>query len=120
MNFYLSILSLIVIITSIFSRNYKFLLVLIFLSLIGNLFSVHLGGIRMKYISLITILVIFTRPWKFIKFKSFLNYELLILLFTWVLFVFIFPWEDPTSFLKPFSQQLEMKALIGFLEFFLI
>lgn len=91
------------------------------LSLIGNLFSVHIGGIRMKFISIISLLIFFFLISGRIKFyqnnfklKFYLKYELLILILTGVLFTIFFPWESQYSDIVSFTQKLEIKVIIGF------
>jgi len=123
MNLPLSILGLILTIIFINGKRYKFLVVLIIMSLVGNLFSINIGGIQMKFISLIALIFgilglidksIF-KTFKSINLNFLLKYEILLLIATGVFFTVISPWEDPTSHLKPFSQKLEMKAVIGFI-----
>lgn len=117
----LSIAACLLIVVYFLNNKYNLLFVLVVLSLIGNLFSVHILGVRMKFISIISLIIFFffiLGRLRFyqnnFKFKFYLKYELLLLLITGGLFTVFFPWESQFTDIVSFAQKLEMKALIGF------
>ena len=117
----LSIAAGLLIVVYFLNNKYNLLFVMVVLSLIGNLFSVHILGVRMKFISIISLIIflffILGRLRFYqnnFKFKFYLKYELLLLLLTGVLFTVFFPWESQFTDIVSFAQKLEMKALIGF------
>jgi len=71
-----------------------------------------------SFISLILFIFIFFSKLKYFqkifRTKLFLKYELVLLLLTGILFAFVFPWESQFKAALPFSQTVEIKAIVGF------
>jgi hypothetical protein len=97
MNFITSLIFGVSIVFFILKKYYKGLLILILLSLLGNMFYFDFFGSRMIVFQLITLLFfpVFIRHKKG-NLSSIINgikYEYLILIFLGILFGFLFPWE---------------------------
>jgi len=125
MNLFFSIIILLLIIYSFIIKKYKLIFYLSILSLIGNLFSVHLFGMRMKIISIVSILFfIFYLSGKikkyenYYQFKFIFKYELYLLILSGILFSIFFPWESQFEDILPFTQKLHIKAIIGVFRIF--
>ena len=101
MNFIISLIFGATIIVFILKKYYKGLLILILLSLLGNMLYFNFFGSRIIVYQLITLLffpvIIMQKKGKLFSIINGIKYEYLILIFLGILFGFLFPWEHESN-----------------------
>lgn len=116
MNFIISLILVITIIFFILKKHYKGLLILVLLSLLGNMFYFNFFGSRIIVFQLITLLffpfLIIQKKGKFFPIINGIKYEYLILIFTGILFGFLFPWEYE-SYSRNWNQLASGRSIVA-------
>lgn len=116
MNFFVSILFFLLVLFFVYKKNYKGQLVLIIISLMGNMFYFEIIGTRVLLFQMVTLFAIpfyILGEYKFLnKFISGIRYEYVILIFLGLLYGFILPWEDNSS-LRTWSQQAWGRSIVA-------
>ena len=116
MNIFISIFFFLLVLLFVFTKNYKGQLVLIILSLVGNMFYFDVIGTRVLLFQMITLLALpfyISGNYRSInKLILGIRYEYVILLILGLLYGFIFPWQDNSS-IRTWSQLAGGRAIVA-------
>lgn len=120
MNWYISILILVLIFRFLYSKNYNGLIVLITLSLLGNMFYFNFFGSRILVSQLISLLFAFTlfkkKKSEFSKIILGIRLEYIVLIFLGLLYGFIIPWDDFAS--RSWNQNAGGRSIVALFRIF--
>ena len=116
MNFIISLIFVITIIFFMLKKYYYGLLILVLLSLLGNMFYFNFFGSRIILFQLITLLyfpfLISQKKGKIFSIINGIKFEYIILIFTGILFGFLFPWEYE-SYSRNWNQLASGRSIVA-------